>query len=164
MMKKKKPKKNPYNRKPISYPTEFRLNINLNNLEESCAHKCVSRYILLYLAFWKRLFNGIQPDIEKYIMYWATLSVSLSFLSFFVIFCHFFVFFLSFFVIFCHLQFLIRSFIITMDWDLTVDLRDGYGLSSSFHLLFKFLSRITSRLSGSLRMSLVDFIALCSGF
>ena len=99
MMKKKKLKKNPYNRKPISYPTEFRLNINLNNLEESCAHKCVSRYILLYLAFWKRLFNGIQPDIEKYIMYWATLSVSLSFLSFFVIFCHFFVFF---FVIFCH--------------------------------------------------------------
>ena len=30
-------KKNPSNRKPISYSTEFRLDINLNNLEESCA-------------------------------------------------------------------------------------------------------------------------------
>ena len=36
-MKKKKLKKNPSNRKPISYSTEFRLDINLNNLEESCA-------------------------------------------------------------------------------------------------------------------------------
>ena len=31
MMKKKKLKKNPSNRKPISYSTEFRLDINLNN-------------------------------------------------------------------------------------------------------------------------------------
>ena len=30
-MKKKKIKKNPSNRKPISYCTEFRLDINLNN-------------------------------------------------------------------------------------------------------------------------------------
>jgi hypothetical protein len=47
MMKKKTLKKNPSYRKPISYSTEFRLDINLN----SFVRKPVSRNILLYLAF-----------------------------------------------------------------------------------------------------------------
>ena len=45
----------PSNRKPISYSTEFRLDINLNNfvikLCPAMYEKCVSRNIMLYLAF-----------------------------------------------------------------------------------------------------------------
>jgi hypothetical protein len=52
MMKKKTLKKNPSNRKQISYSTEFRLDINLNNFVRKTSYeKCVSRNILLYLAF-----------------------------------------------------------------------------------------------------------------
>ena len=51
-MKKKTLKKNPSNRKPISYSTEFRLEINLNNFVRKPSYdKCVSRKILLYRAF-----------------------------------------------------------------------------------------------------------------
>ena len=52
-MKKKTLKNNPSNRKPISYSTEFRLDINLNNFVKVVRSydKYVSRYILLYLAF-----------------------------------------------------------------------------------------------------------------
>ena len=41
------------NQKPISYSTEFRLDINLNNFARKFTSygKCVSRNILLYLAF-----------------------------------------------------------------------------------------------------------------
>jgi hypothetical protein len=56
MMKKKTLKKNSSNRKPISYSTEFRLDINLNNfVRKPIYDRCVSRNILLYLAF----INGI---------------------------------------------------------------------------------------------------------
>ena len=57
ILKKKTLKKNLSNRKPISYSTEFRLDINLNNvLGKLCYDKCVSRYILLYILciFYKR--------------------------------------------------------------------------------------------------------------
>ena len=51
-MKKKTLKKNHSNRKPISYSTEFMLDINLNNFVRKPSYeKCVSRNILLYLAF-----------------------------------------------------------------------------------------------------------------
>jgi hypothetical protein len=51
MMKKKTLKKNSSNPKPISYSTAFRLDINLYNFVVPSYDKCVSRNILLYLAF-----------------------------------------------------------------------------------------------------------------
>ena len=48
MMKKKTLKKIPSNRKPISYSTEFRLDINLNNFVRKL---CPAMINVLYLAF-----------------------------------------------------------------------------------------------------------------
>ena len=44
MMKKKKLKKNPSNRKPISYSTEFRLDINLNNFERKLCPAMINAF------------------------------------------------------------------------------------------------------------------------
>ena len=56
ILKKKTQKKNPSNRKPISYSTEFRLDINLNNFVRKFCEAMINAfqdtlYILLYLAF-----------------------------------------------------------------------------------------------------------------
>ena len=49
--------KESFNRKPISYSTEFRLDINLNNFVRKLPSydKCISRNILLYLAFTNKI-------------------------------------------------------------------------------------------------------------
>ena len=52
MMKKKTLKKNPSNRKPISYSTEFRLDINLNNFVRKLCPAMINAFQdTFYLAF-----------------------------------------------------------------------------------------------------------------
>ena len=44
ILKKKTPKKNPSNRKLISYSTEFRLNINLNNFVRKTCEAMINAF------------------------------------------------------------------------------------------------------------------------
>ena len=58
-------KKNPSNRKPISYSTDFRLDINLNNfIEKLCtAMKNVLQDIYLYFTFINKIIQ--REDIME---------------------------------------------------------------------------------------------------
>ena len=66
-MKKKKIKKNPSNRKPISYSTEFRLDINLNNFIRKLCPAMINAFqdIFCYTGhFTKKVFSDLADGFN----------------------------------------------------------------------------------------------------